>query len=76
MCNPTLIRDRATAVDPANRGKGLFMTTEAAADVLGVSPQMVRRLCTTGAIRCARVGKFWRISRDRLMEYAGLEVAE
>ena len=67
------IINREGAMDPANRGRGLFMNPEAAGELMGISVQGVRRMCREGRIKAVKVGKQWRINRDYLMGFMGLE---
>ena len=73
MCK--LITNREGAMDPANRGRGLFMNPEAAGELMGISVPSVRRMCGEGRIKAVTVGKQWRISRDYLRGFMGLEEA-
>ena len=73
MCS--VLRTREQVLDPANRGRGLFVNAGCAAEMMGVSESAVRKMCREGRIKCVRCGKFWRISRDYLMGFLGLEEA-
>lgn len=46
--------------------------TNKIADFLGCTPRMVAKLCETGRLRAFKVGNRWRITRDAVLEYAGL----
>jgi excisionase family DNA binding protein len=46
----------------------LTVTIEEAAQILGISPWLTRRLAEDGTIPSVRLGKLYRISRARLME--------
>lgn len=43
------------------------------AQMLGISEPTFTRLCRNGEIKAAKVGKQWRVGREWLMQYAGLE---
>lgn len=43
-----------------------------AARTMGISVRTVTRLCERGEIKAVKVGAQWRINRDALLEYAGL----
>jgi excisionase family DNA binding protein len=44
-----------------------WLTTELAADVLGVSPNRVRQLCRSGALAAHRAGGRWLVDEDAVM---------
>lgn len=46
--------------------------TAAVADFLGCTPRMVAKLCESGKLRAFKVGNRWRITRDAVLEFAGL----
>lgn len=46
--------------------------TVAVADFLGCTPRMVAKLCETGKLRAFKVGNRWRITRDAVLEFAGI----
>lgn len=46
--------------------------TKAIAGFLGCTPRMVAKLCESGKLRAFKVGNRWRITRDAVLEYAGL----
>lgn len=46
--------------------------TVAVADFLGCTPRMVAKPCETGRLRAFKVGNRWRITRDAVLEFAGL----
>lgn len=73
MCS--ILKTREQVVDPANRGRGLFVDIACASEMMGVSECGVRKMCREGRIKGVRCGKFWRISRDYLMCFLGLEEA-
>lgn len=50
-----------------------LLDSKQAAQLLNVSERTVTRLCNRGKIRARRVGRLWRINRDALFEYAGLD---
>lgn len=43
-----------------------------AAEILGISEPTVCRLCRSGEIKAVKIGRQWRVSREWLMQYAGL----
>lgn len=70
MCS--LVRTREEFMDPANGGRGLFCTVECAAEMMGMSPAGVRKMCRDKRLKSVLCGKSWRISRDYLMGFLGL----
>lgn len=62
---------------PANPGKGKLMhnaveeylTSEKAAAILDVTPQMIRKLCHAGQLPHYRVGRCIRIAREDFQNY-------
>lgn len=44
-----------------------------AAQILGVNPRTVTRMCADGTLKAVRVRSLWRINRDYLMQFAGIE---
>lgn len=71
----SIIRTREQAIDPANRGKGYFMGIDCAAEMMGLTPGGLRKMCSQGRLKAVKCGRAWRISRDYLMEHIGLEEA-
>ena len=51
-----------------------IISVEQAARVLGCSGRTVNRMCENGTLRHCRTGNRYRINRDALFAYAGLEV--
>lgn len=49
-----------------------LLDTKQAARILNVNPRTVSRLCEAGKIRAVKVASLWRINRDALLEFAGL----
>lgn len=47
---------------------------EEAARVLGCSGRTIARMCEAGTLRACRAGNRWRVNRDALLAYAGIEV--
>ena len=41
--------------------------------LLGVEPQYMRSLCSTGKVKAVKLGKSWRVNTDSLLEFAGLK---
>ena len=52
----------------------LFLTVEQASDILQCHPRTITRMCERGDLPACRVGNRWKVNRDKLMEYCGLEV--
>lgn len=52
----------------------LLKTTQAAC-ILNVTPRTVQSMCEAGKIKAVRVQSVWRVNRDALLEFAGLEIA-
>ena len=48
---------------------------EEAARVIGCCPRTIMRLCENGTLGHCRAGNRYRINRDALFAYAGLEVS-
>lgn len=44
-----------------------------AAELAGVSGRTITRLCDNGTIKAVKVGNLWRINRDALLVFLGLE---
>ena len=63
---PTPINTIGSELDPVKND------TKAIAKFLGCTPRMVAKLCETGKLRAFRVGNRWRVTRDAVLEYAGL----
>lgn len=53
----------------------MLLTTTQAATVLNVTPRTVQSMCEAGKLRAVRVQSLWRVNRDALLEFAGLELA-
>lgn len=51
-----------------------IISAEQAARVLGCSPRTIMRACEAGTLKACRAGNRWRVNRDSLFKYAGLEV--
>lgn len=63
------------AMNPALRGRGVILSADIVADALGISLSTTCRLLRNGELKGVRVGKQWRVSRDWLIDYLGLEEA-
>jgi excisionase family DNA binding protein len=48
-----------------------YLTTEQAAEVIGMSADYVARQCKSGAIKAKKLGTEWRIHRDALDQFMG-----
>jgi plasmid maintenance system antidote protein VapI len=46
-----------------------WITTEAAAEIMGVRPESVQRLCKNGGILCQKFGMVWQVWRKSAEEY-------
>lgn len=51
-----------------------IISVEQAARVLGCSGRTVNRMCESGKLKHCKAGNRYRINRDALFAYAGLEV--
>ena len=49
-----------------------LLDTKQAAAILNVTPRTVTRMCEQGKLKAVRVMSLWRINRDRLLDFAGL----
>lgn len=49
-----------------------LLDTSQAAAILNVTPRTVTRMCEQGKLKAVRVMSLWRINRDRLLDFAGL----
>lgn len=52
-----------------------IISAEEAARVIGCSARTIMRLCDSGTLKHCRAGNRYRINRDALFAYAGLEVS-
>lgn len=50
-----------------------LLSSKEAAGVLGVSERTVTRMCEQGKLKAVKVMSLWRINRDALLDFAGLE---
>lgn len=53
----------------------MLLTTTQAATILNVTPRTVQSMCEAGKLRAVRVQSLWRVNRDALLEFAGIELA-
>lgn len=53
----------------------MLLTTTQAATILNVTPRTVQSMCEAGKLKAVRVQSLWRVNRDALLEFAGLELA-
>lgn len=53
-------------------GLPLLVSTNQVAELCGVSPRHICRLCEHGELKAVKLGKMWRINRDALAERLGL----
>lgn len=50
----------------------VLLDTNQAAAILNVTPRTVTRMCEQGKLKAVRVMSLWRINRDALLDFAGL----
>lgn len=50
-----------------------LLSSKEAARILGVSERTVTRMCEQGKLKAVKVMSLWRINRDALLDFAGLE---
>ena len=50
-----------------------LIDTETAARALNVNVRTVTRMCAAGKLKAVRVMSLWRINRDALLEFAGID---
>ena len=50
----------------------MLLDTNQAAAILNVTPRTVTRMCEQGKLKAVRVMSLWRINRDALLDFAGL----
>lgn len=50
-----------------------MLSVEQSKDVLNVSARTISRMCEQGKLKAVKVNSLWRINRDALLAYAGLE---
>ena len=73
------VREFAERIDVSTKLASLrdtlppLLSKRKAAEVAGVSESTIRRMCERGELTCCRFGNRWRINRDALLAYAGLE---
>ena len=53
----------------------MLLNTTQAATILNVTPRTVQCMCEAGKLKAVRVQSLWRVNRDALLEFAGLEMA-
>ena len=51
----------------------LMVRPEYAAQLLDVCPRTIQRMCASGQLKAVRVRSSWRINRNELMKFAGIE---
>ena len=54
---------------------GYMLSCDESARILGCSPRTIARMCERGTLKACRAGNRWRINRDALLAYAGIEVS-
>lgn len=68
------MKGTATATSTEERGfLPALLSSKEAARILGVSDRTVTRMCEQGKLKAVKVMSLWRINRDALLEFAGLE---
>lgn len=50
-----------------------LLTVKQAAQVLNVAPRTVSKMCEQEKVKAVKVASLWRINRDALYKFAGLE---
>lgn len=50
-----------------------LLDTRQAAEILNVTPRTVTRMCEQGKLKAVRVMSLWRVNRDALLAFAGIE---
>ena len=67
--------DRAEHIDGATLRATLpeLVDPKQAARVLNCHPRTVTRMCEQGKLKAVRVMSLWRINRDALLSFAGLD---
>ena len=69
MSNTTTIALNAESM----KGLPPMLDADQAAEILNVHPRTVARMCINGELKAVKVRSLWRINRDALLEFAGLE---
>lgn len=73
------VREFAERIDVSTKPASLrdtlppLLSRRQAAKVAGVSENTISRMCERGELTYCRFGNRWRINRDALLAYAGLE---
>ena len=49
-----------------------LLDTKQAASILNVNTRTIVRMCAAGKLKAVKVMSLWRINRDALLDYAGL----
>lgn len=74
MCT-TSVQNQSGGTEAAEFGKASLpelLSTNQAAEVLNVSPRSICKLCELGKLKAVKVLSVWRVNRDALFEFAGL----
>lgn len=53
-----------------------LLKSREAAEILNCSTRTIPRLCENGTLKAVKVGYEWRINRDALLKFAGLDESE
>lgn len=51
----------------------MLLDTKQGRDILNISERSITRMCSNGQLKAVKVGGVWRINRDALLEFAGLD---
>lgn len=70
-CNMTVNNEAQDHIDLARLAPLLKPST--AAKLLDCCERTITRMCENGTLRGCRAGSHWRVNRDSLLKYAGLE---
>ena len=66
------VRDHAKTDTQQASAPALMLTPREAANVAGVSPRTITRLCESGQIKAAKLGGSWRVNRAAFMAQLGI----
>lgn len=53
-----------------------MLDVKQAAQILNCSPRTVSRMCAKGDLKAVKTLSMWRVNRDALLRYAGIEIGE
>lgn len=69
---------KAEYLHEGTRGRGIrerypeLLDSKQAAGILNVNERTVTRMCVEGKLKAVKVMSLWRINRDALLDFAGL----